>query len=303
MMGVARAGGGGLVLGLGTTSGQVFLVSIVSDNLLWLPLEVPDTSGKRRVKCLSWLVKSPDQLYLATGYSGGLVAVWRIDLNKADSQVEHSVVGRLQDTKADITLTSWAPDERVQAVGTVMGEVVFYVSGPGSSSGWQCSQKLGCGGSAITCAAWMTNSRIEHSVVGRLQDTKADITLTSWAPDNRVLAVGTVMGEVVFYVSGPDSSSGWQCSQKLGCGGSAITCAAWMTNSSILAVGGTDDSIHILQRRQSPVTSTPTNTQSSLFSYCETTSPVTANSRNIFFLHSQASRCRQVCLHSLAKRR
>ena len=49
-MGVARAGGGGLVLGLGTTSGQVFLVSIVSDNLLWLPLEVPDTSGKRRVK-------------------------------------------------------------------------------------------------------------------------------------------------------------------------------------------------------------------------------------------------------------
>ena len=49
-MGVARAGGGGLVLGLGTTSGQVFLVSIISDNLLWLPLEVPDTSGKRRVK-------------------------------------------------------------------------------------------------------------------------------------------------------------------------------------------------------------------------------------------------------------
>ena len=124
-MGVARTGGGGLVLGLGTTSGQVFLVSIVSNNLLWLPLEVPDTSGKRRVKwyrnasiphsvlmplsaiifsfvsfsssllstpsspltcSLSWLVKSPDQLYLATGYSGGLVAVWRIGLNKADSQ-------------------------------------------------------------------------------------------------------------------------------------------------------------------------------------------------------------------------
>ena len=125
MMGVARTGGGGLVLGLGTTSGQVFLVSIVSNNLLWLPLEVPDTSGKRRVKwyrnasiphsvlmplsaiifsfvsfyssllstpsspltcSLSWLVKRPDQLYLATGYSGGLVAIWRIDLNKADSQ-------------------------------------------------------------------------------------------------------------------------------------------------------------------------------------------------------------------------
>ena len=49
-MGVARAGGGGLVLGLGTTSGQVFLVSIIADNLLWLPLEVADTSGKRRVK-------------------------------------------------------------------------------------------------------------------------------------------------------------------------------------------------------------------------------------------------------------
>ena len=30
-----------------------------------------------------------------------------------------------------------------------------------------------------------------------------------------------------------------------------------------------------MQRRQSPTTSRPTNTQSSLFTYCETTSPVT----------------------------
>ena len=27
--------------------------------------------------------------------------------------------------------------------------------------------------------------RLEHSIVGRLQDTGADVTLTSWAPDKR----------------------------------------------------------------------------------------------------------------------
>ena len=52
-----------------------------------------------------------------------------------------------------------------------MGEVVFYVSGPDSSSGWQCSQKLGCGGSAITCAAWMTNSRCVPLIAARTVDT------------------------------------------------------------------------------------------------------------------------------------
>ena len=39
---------------------------------------------------------------------------------------------------------------------------------------------------------------------------------------------------------------------------------------SIVAVGGTDDRIHILQRKQSPsVRPSNNNTQSSLFSYCE----------------------------------
>ena len=48
LMRVAR-GGGGLVLSIGTSSGQVFIVSIISDTLLWWPLEA-DTSGKRKVK-------------------------------------------------------------------------------------------------------------------------------------------------------------------------------------------------------------------------------------------------------------
>ena len=39
---------------------------------------------------------------------------------------------------------------------------------------------------------------------------------------------------------------------------------------SMVAVGGTDDRIHILQRKQSPsVRPSNNNTQSSLFSYCE----------------------------------
>ena len=46
MMTVARAGGG-LVLGLGTTSGQVYVVTI-TDSLAWLALET-DTSTKQRV--------------------------------------------------------------------------------------------------------------------------------------------------------------------------------------------------------------------------------------------------------------
>ena len=45
-MRVAR-GGGGLVLSIGTSSGQVFVVSIISDTLLWLPLEA-DTSEKQK---------------------------------------------------------------------------------------------------------------------------------------------------------------------------------------------------------------------------------------------------------------
>lgn len=49
-MTVARAGGG-LALGLGTTSGQVFVVTI-TDNLAWLALET-DTSTKQRVtRCI-----------------------------------------------------------------------------------------------------------------------------------------------------------------------------------------------------------------------------------------------------------
>ena len=52
-----------------------------------------------------------------------------------------------------------------------MGEVVLYVSGPDSSSGWQFRQKLGCGGSAITCAAWMTNSRCVPLIAARTVDT------------------------------------------------------------------------------------------------------------------------------------
>ena len=39
-----------------------------------------------------------------------------------------------------------------------MGEVVFYVSGS-EGSHYQCSQTVRCGGSAITCAAWLSNSR------------------------------------------------------------------------------------------------------------------------------------------------
>ena len=51
----------------------------------------------------------------------------------------------------------------------------------------------------------------------------------------RLLAVGSQIGEVLFYMSGPDNSGSsggcYQLSQKLRCGGSAITCAAWMTHN------------------------------------------------------------------------
>ena len=43
-----------------------------------------------------------------------------------------------------------------------MGEVVFYVSGS-EGSHYQCSQTVRCGGSAITCTAWLSNSRCVYT--------------------------------------------------------------------------------------------------------------------------------------------
>ena len=49
---------------------------------------------------------------------------------------------------------------RLLAVGSQVGEVLFYSSGsPGGGGGGELSQRLVCGGSAITCAAWMHSNR------------------------------------------------------------------------------------------------------------------------------------------------
>jgi hypothetical protein len=158
-MAVTTSSAGGVVLALGTTAGEVFVVAVsVVESLLWDSLDTGTGTSTATVKSLSWLVEPADQLSLCAGFKGGSVAVWKIHLDTTNSQIEHVVVARRQDTTADITMSSWAPDDRQLAVGSQVGEVLLYYCS--SDSSCTLSQTVVCGGSAITCAVWMHNSRL-----------------------------------------------------------------------------------------------------------------------------------------------
>ena len=133
------------------------------------------------------------------------------------------------------------------AVGSLIGEVLLYSCGQDDNC--VLSQTVHCGASAITCATWMNNSRC---ICGCFFTN-----CIHYYKCNGIRSCTVYTGTCVHFLI--------QCIY--------IYCIKGMYVSmhSVLVVGGTDDSIHILQRKQSPVIPTDhhSHTQSSLLSYCE----------------------------------